>query len=94
MSFKNYKGFPSIKIVALVDSFYRFRWISDIYAGSSGDATIWNESLLLRSMARGTWPPKFTTVTYDTIDDFRVCITFVFHLIFCIRALSCAILYL
>ena len=50
------KGHGSVNVLALVDCFYKFRWNSRFYGGKAGDAKMWNESELKKSLNLGLWP--------------------------------------
>ena len=54
-SYKCYKGFRSVNVLALVDHRYCFIWKSDPYPGAASDAKIWNLSNLKVLMASGSF---------------------------------------
>ena len=50
----NYKGYPFVVFLALVDADYKFLWVNVGASGSSSDAQIFNCSKLERRIENGT----------------------------------------
>ena len=58
--YRNFKGFYSIVIMAIVDAEYRFSWASSGYPGNSHDAIIFQSTGLFHKISDGSFIPKYS----------------------------------